>query len=331
MLLPALLILLLTTQAATDAESQLLPDIIADLKQEAKQGWEQRRQWPRLLPDYAQDKKLTLESDQVIAALASATDEDAVADAWIKWQLLSFKPDFAKAALPQLGQVVSRMPMVLKQPQPDVKRAQAGPPRSAPTLYDFNYKQAVKSDLPPLAGTNTPRPVTESISRGTTSGDGPGVTFSLKPDAGVAETVQLENRLLELRRTLIQRVNMPALAYRDLLTESLPPEGGVRLAAMLQDVLDRIAAGDPSANDVVRKLVAQAVSQTEDSTLTPAIRRDLSTQTARVQQMYTNVAQSLSLDKRGKLQIDTITVRMDTQAYKSILAALRGQRLREKN
>jgi hypothetical protein len=119
------LLAMLAWPATAIAEDVTIKGVTDDLAKEAQQAWSEKQAWPRKKPNYAEDRKLSLPSEDVINALGRRLDRVPLIDGYIKWQLLSFKPDFEKASERDLQQIIRNLPQLTDQPSMDRRTQRA--------------------------------------------------------------------------------------------------------------------------------------------------------------------------------------------------------------
>ena len=148
---------LLTWPAMAAAEDVTIKGVTDDLATEAEKAWSEKQAWPRSKPNYAKDRKLSLPSEAVIDALGRRLDRVPLIDGYIKWQLLSFKPDFEEASKRDLQQIIRNLPKLTDQPSMDRRTRRAiaiGQQDEVPreVVMDIakvvnEYEQAVKENI----------------------------------------------------------------------------------------------------------------------------------------------------------------------------------------
>ncbi len=75
---------------------------------------------PRPRPDFAETFSYLLRPEDVVEAVAAVQDrEDAAVDAYIRWQLLSFKPDLAGMSSAQYERLLANLPRLARNPAAD--------------------------------------------------------------------------------------------------------------------------------------------------------------------------------------------------------------------
>jgi len=80
-----------------------------------------------------------------------------------------------------------------------------------------------------------------------TSGASVGQKSGGASEADIERGLEDANRKLADAQARVEQINQPVIAYRDELAERLPQAQGARLAFMISDASDRVAAGSRSA------------------------------------------------------------------------------------
>ncbi len=224
-----------------------IESVVNALVEEAIVSWKRTGDWPRQKPDFAIEQGLAVDPAELAAALGRTLHEQAPLDGYVKWQLLSFKPKLERLAGSTARQVLSNMPRITNQPQP-VTSGFGG------RAWIFSGRQIpFVSDLEPV-GSGDAIAFDPEISV---------VSDGMLLDAeGVVElrTHQVEalrdvDQHLTARQAKVDRMNRPALAYRDAVVQAMPDQDGRRLWALLADAVDRVNAADPTCADAVGRFV----------------------------------------------------------------------------
>ena len=92
--------------------------MIRDIAKEGRDELAKSKSWPRKAADYAKANSLTAESKDVLAALGRRLDRNEALDGYIKWQLLSFNPDFSQAGSREWESLVRGMPELIRRAEP---------------------------------------------------------------------------------------------------------------------------------------------------------------------------------------------------------------------
>lgn len=87
------LLMFLALMHTANADAQLARQAVATLAAEATASIKDDQPFPRTEPDYAQPDTEALTGDEVVRLLQKPLDRNPVVDAYVKWQLLSYKPD----------------------------------------------------------------------------------------------------------------------------------------------------------------------------------------------------------------------------------------------
>jgi len=272
--------------------------VITELRKEASRSWRADHRWPRVQSNFAAEKNWSLPNDQIVTALTRKLDENPAVDAYIKWQLLSFAPDFSKVPAQRLNHIVARAPKPLNQPEPSLSRSGSG---QGMTLMMFGGQTNYVRDLDPVVGDGVAAldPKVGTLNSGQSLG---------QRRAMMQHVAARANAGLDSARATIDTANQPVHAYRDAVIERLPTDDGLRFAVMLKDVRDRLAAGDPTFADVLDRTAEAAKTLAADPTLTTKTRNTLVQWARTLGKMRTHVVQRVTVDSRGRLDYDRTTL-----------------------
>lgn len=116
------LLLLSATARAQSAEAPKLSnlrDVVRLLGDEANAASQDQWNWPRDEPTIADAVDFEPDARQLQRFFHRRLDRNGAIDGYIKWQLLSFKPDFAAMADRDYQQTLRNWPQVLQTPQLD--------------------------------------------------------------------------------------------------------------------------------------------------------------------------------------------------------------------
>lgn len=249
--------------------------ILADIRRDAARC-RANRNW-----DLQADRKSTgafVPNDVLIRLLGRHLNSDTSVDAYIKWRLMAFEPDLARATTADLKSVVKALPRIAARRVPRIQLN--APPRQAVQTKISRQTSVATGQQPGNAGFDPTLSVVNSGSR-------VGVTPVVSPHDPRYVTISTGASLGRVDR--IRRIpvifNIPVMRFRTALVDAMPPEGGLRLMFAMQDAADRIAAGDFSFDAAARRVVTEsqdpaiaALDTQQRNTL-----RDLAFQLARVQ------------------------------------------------
>lgn len=277
--------------AAPEPKLTTLAVVISQLKREATKTWREREHWPRGIANFAQDKNWALPETDVVRGLTRRLHDEPAIDAYVKWQLLSFVDELPAEDAAPIDKISAHAPQPLAQP---VVReewfATSGPGRAyfvsgTQTSYVRGYRAVVADGAVGLV------PQIGVISSGAVL-DAEGSTKTYR------SIISQVNRKLEAERQKIELANRPILAYREALIR-LVPDDGARLAMAVQDVRDRLNAGDPGAEDAMLRLVQQ--TERLPSSLPARVRGKLARSVGELGKLRKPVVESIYLDDRGKI------------------------------
>jgi hypothetical protein len=260
--------------------------VISKLRKEALDGWRQDKQWPRTSADFAAEMNWTIPEDQIVPALSRRLDRNPTIDAYLKWQLLSFGPNLSQLSPDDFSRVFNMAPEPLDAPKPQVQRK--GPQGGAAMMF-FGRQVGYVADLDPVVGNGV---VAYNPRMGVVSD---GVGFGADAKVELLRAVERANQQLSSARALIKIANEPVLAYREALIERSPAEASLRLAVLMKDVRDRVAAGDESARGAGQRLVQEAPKLAEKE-MDPAARAKLAEWAGTLARLRTPVVTSVGLD-----------------------------------
>jgi len=228
--------------------------VISNLTKEARESWRDAEQWPRQRENYAQQIGATVDNAALLRILTRRLQRDEPLDAYIKWQIMSFAPDFSSASEEDYRRMLAVVPDLIGQPRP----APPPQPKQANAGFANVHQFAFVSDFQPVPGAVGGRQRLGVINgaagggiKGALSEDD---AYGPKPeDIARAKVRQVER--FEHNQRLTAAANQPIIAYRDTLVRELPDEGGVRLLFLLQDATERLKAGDPTYVKAIERLV----------------------------------------------------------------------------
>ncbi len=230
--------------------------VIGELTQEARLSWKREQRWPRQRESYAQQKGFGVDNASLVRVLSRRLQRDSALDAYIKWQVMSFAPDFSELKEQDYRRILAVVPKLASQPKP----APPPKPRGGGVGIGLGVQTSFVTDFTPVPGSSGGRPHLGVVGPG--SGTNMGLRGALSPNDRYGPKPEdiARARLNEVERFAqaksdIEANNFVVLAYRDALARELPDKDGVRLLFMLQDVTDRVKAGDPSFIPALERLV----------------------------------------------------------------------------
>ncbi|QNN21273.1 hypothetical protein HED60_02980 [Planctomycetales bacterium ZRK34] len=294
--------------------------VISQLRKEAIAAWHRDRTWPRAESNFAPDQNWSLENDQVITALSRKLDANPAVDGYIKWQLLSFAPDISAASTDQVNRIVAQMPKPIDQPQPTVAAGSSANGRNnngTGVSFSFFGRQGnYVRDLDPVVGDGV---VMYDPKVGTVNS---GSTNDAETRASIERVLAIVNDKLAEARQTVDTANQPVHAYREALLARLPTDGGIRLAVMLKDVRDRLAAGDASYREALDRTAEASKTLAADPSITPRVRRTLVQWTQAVGKMRTSVVDAVKADRRGVFSYERTTLAPRPEDVQFLLSQL---------
>jgi hypothetical protein len=293
--------------------------VISQLRKEAMAAWHRDRDWPRDQSNFAPDQNWSLENQQVLTALSRKLDNNPAIDGYIKWQLLSFAPDIAAAPTDQINRIVAQLPQPIAQPQPTVAAGSSANGRGGGTGMSFTFfgrQGNFVRDLDPVVGDGV---VMYDPKVGTINS---GSTHDAETRASIQRVVQIVNDKLAVAKQTVDTANRPVHAYREALLERLPTGGGVRLAVMLKDVRDRLAAGDDSYREALDRAAEASKTLAADPSITPPVRKTLTQWTQALGKMRTSVVDAVKADSRGVFSYERTTLAPRPEDVQFLLSQL---------
>lgn len=242
-----------TAAAPATAPSLRLPPrpaqisrVVSELLEEAVASWSRNEAWPRTQCDYATRLNLALPSEDVTRLLTRRIHTNPTIDGYVKWQLLSFNPQLVPTDEKTIRALVATFPDLIGQPEPEMPK----PGTTTPGTLSYGRHQSVMRNRLAQLQTGSTAPL---VSLGG-SGGAIGPQFT-PPSPGLSPAASQAN-LLRMRK-LVQEVNQPSLDYREMVVQLIPRADGVRIWAMIDDVKDRLVAGDTSYRPATDRLVKE--------------------------------------------------------------------------
>lgn len=315
-------------QRAADQDEEAGPrqvrmaTIISQLRREARQSFREAQRWPRSTADFAQEKNWTVERDRLHAVFLQRLDPNPAIDGYIKWQLLSFEPDFSTYDTTQWNRLIRVAPRPLTTPSPRPQAVRNGDYEvsffSGRQLGYVRSLQAVVGD-----GVAVYSPSTGVVS-------GAGITGANRRGVGAEGVVQL-NRELAAARKQVRQANGPVYVYRNTLLNAAPTEDGFRFAAILREVNQRLDANDATALDMLDYLLEVGPDMVDQ--LADGGRQTLMEWTVQLANRRIDYLRAFDTDLRGDLvpdvdplelprdQLETLHLMLrDTEAYRQEMA-----------
>jgi hypothetical protein len=308
---------------AEEAKAVPISQVLVALSREGREAWDKDKSWPTTKSDFAQRRKWKLTSDEVLVALSRRLNPEPAVDGYVKWQLLSFLPDFKAAAAEGeiMRGILTTMPRLTPQPEPQMPEATA--PSLGMSVETMSTPGPgagqVQTTVPP--GTSRLGVVSSGTTlRGGTSANTGGVTPAMISAAAADHSKA---------RKAATAANVAPLRYRDALVAALPEEGGTRLAGMLKDTWDRIAAGDPTYSAAVDRVVAACQKLKPDSPIPATVRASLAEDAEKFRDLKTSVIESFQAppaNARGnRIPSKGYVAQFPPEKLKIVLNCLRGE------
>ena len=316
--------------ASTDGEPRLsdpgwreLGQGVDELVGKATVAWRTSQRWPRgQLLDLPDTYDQAIARELVGQALSLKWHKLAAVDGYVKLQLLNFEPDLEVMSPPAIGALVRAMPAFVPQPDVDLGARQSDPLRrksEGDLAYFVSGTQRVFiSDLEPTPEGFGFNPTLSVLNEGVVLAVRDAVVTAYRD---VRTEVRRRNRQLEEARELTARANAPTIAYRDALLNQLPRRRGMRFVALIEDLEDRIRAGDPSVPEATERIVAEGEHVRDQPR---RLRRQLASRVKEIYKLRTKVVDELRHMRGKRIGARYRTVKLSKQARSRLLAHLRG-------
>lgn len=282
--------------AAAEPKQTSIAVVIQKLRHEAYDGWKKGSNWLRSEPSFAAEMNWAVPEEDVIRAMTRKLDRNPAVDAYIKHQLLSFAPNFSSATPQQFALIFNHAPQPIDAPKPQVQRGRGG----MDAMMFFGRQASFVRDLDPVVGNGAVafNPQIGIVGEGT----GIGVTGS----AQLLGTVQQANQKLTSARESVAKLNVPILAYRDAMMARGSEDATVQLQALMKDVQDRLAAGEATAADAMKRLMERGPQLAKDPSITQEARNALADWAMSLPRIRTAVVTEIGLkgpefDYRGEV------------------------------
>ncbi|MAE64870.1 MAG: hypothetical protein CMJ18_11430 [Phycisphaeraceae bacterium] len=305
--------------ATEDPAWRELRATLGRLVDDAAESWSTRQDWPSTRATFASQARPDRKT--LVRALTARWHELSAVDGLIKSNLLDLDPDFGSLPPPAIGAIVHAMPEIVSQPVVRIGAQTEDPLRRRPSgdiAYIFIGRQrAFISDVEPVSGGIGFNPTLSVLNEGFVLSIRDAV-MSRYTNAG--PEVRRRNDQLARARELTDRANRPTLSYRDQMIERLPRDRGMRYAALLADMEDRIRAGDASLEAVAERLVVEGAHL---PTHPKRLRSQFVDQVRDLHQVRTRVGGELKHGRGKRIIAHHRTVRLGDDQRKRIIAALR--------
>lgn len=319
------LIGLLVPHAPASAADENLPQrsiapLIAELVREGRDGWKDQQAWPRQAESFAADKRVRVANDDLVRVLSRKLQRDPALDAYIKWQLMSFAPDFSQTDADEFRRIIAVTPDLLGQPRP------APPPQPREQQVGasfFSGRQiAFVTDSHPVPGTTASRPRLGVLN----TGSGVGLAGTLSKDDQYGPSPQDIARAKLAQVGEFQRVskainaaNDAILKYRETLARELPDTGGVRLLYLMKDAADRVKAGDPSWLPAIERLVIASDAVAAGTPVPNDVRRHVIEQAKQLASVQLIIVTNVRAEPGGEVVADKQWVRVQHSVLRRII------------
>ncbi len=301
----------------TSAKLELISKVTRDIANEARRDWKKERAFRRYA-DYSSRVQFGLSNRQIIAALLKKQDNHPAVDAYIRWQLLSFAPDFSALREFEYKRLVATMPDLTHLPPPP-KPGNILKGENGSGAYFFSGRQrAFLSDLVPVPGTGASNPRLSVINSGAGIS---AATFDPQKAISVARDHTYD---YVKAKSTVEYLNGPAIHYRDALVRMLPAGAGVRLEAMFVDMKDRIYAGDPGYKTAAQEFFNEAQRTRNDKSIDARTRAKLVYQMRDLSRKRTAVVRKIQIDDAGNMREEHDVVAFPKKFVPPLIANLKG-------
>jgi len=316
-------LLLLVPARADEPTVDPLTDVVGRIITEARQAWEDDKDWPQALSKTTQQRIDAIPTEQRIAALARKLDANPAVDGYIKQQLVPDQLEITQDNRQQVHGALQVLPQVINQPAP------VTPQRISNNRRYEGYgwiligsQRPFVSDLNPVVanGVVAYDPVISTLTTGT--------LLEVKGIATVNRTIMMRMKtsssdLIRLRE-FIGTANRANFHYRQALADALPA-GAERLDVMLQDVDDRMRAHDDSYDLAMERFVAEARRISRSRDVSVPVRQAL---IAKLHHMsnYSDVQiRQIEIIDDKRFQIHRETIELNEDAVAEAVAYLSGR------
>lgn len=295
----------------------LVSKVTREIAQQGRLEWRKEGSFRRY-SDYSSQVNFGLTNRQLIAALSQRLDSHPAVDAYVRWQLLSFAPDFTVLKDIELKRLVANLPSLTQLPPPPKAGNIIKGDNGARGYFFSGTQRAFLSDLVPVSGTGLSNPRLSVI------GGGGGISAaSLDPQKAI-EAARNQTYDYVQAGTTVEYLNGPAIHYRDALVRLIPDTAGQRLEVLFQDLKERISAGDPGYKDAAQAFYNEAQRTRNDGTISAQARAKLVYQMRELARKKTSVVQRIQIDNAGNLKPTSIVVRFPEKFVPPLLANLKG-------
>lgn len=293
--------------------------LVDELSKEARKSWIADRDWPRNDADYSSRTDAAPSNRQLLTAIAARADSHPAVDAYIRWQLLSFVPDLHEANVADMRKIMSTMPGLTRLPvPPEPRNVLKGGDQGGGAFMFSGVQKAFLSDLRPIPGTPYSAPTLSVVN----SGSGIGLNFDDPQE--VIERCRGAAYDLVQSRAVVERMNLPATRYRDALISLLPRDGGYRIEAMFDDMIDRLKAGDATFKKSAQAFYDEAFATRNDPTIPQKLRLELIANLRNWGGRTTYIVKEIEIDRAGNMRVAKDAIAFPKDAVERTVEALKG-------
>lgn len=212
---------------------------ISELNKEASESLKNGK-WARDKSEFAKAVDYEVDRQKLAIAMLQRLHLKPEVDAYIKWQLLSFNPDFSVLRKDQMTRLIATMPAVSPHPKPRIEVPEQ------PNI-SMTFGQEVSRRVIGRNGTTrrvTGRPPALITNDATRLGN-----TTPTPTKDMAKRVEEANDRLDREMKAAEEANEMIFTYRDALSDIMPDKGAINLEILFADVKHRLLAGDVTALD----------------------------------------------------------------------------------
>lgn len=311
-----------TDQAAAGESPATVEAVVEQIVAEARDYWQEHESWVRTEATYADDHAIDLPREKVIEALGEELAPNPILDGYVKLQLLSFVDRFDYDQADQVRPMLAAMPAVVNQPQPSTGQQRQAAGGGGPSLFIGNQVPYVRDVTPIIIdGKVYYKPEISVLSDGIVL-DASGVVTADRRH--VMMTVRTASSQLVALRRFALRANAPILEFREEVAGRLP-DGPERVALLVQDVSDRLHAGDPTYTNAMQRLIDETDRLRRSRDLPLRVRRMLVRQMQHLARFNKSFIREIEIKGDRQYQVHRDQVRLDPQRVEHVIANLEGR------
>ncbi len=298
------------------AKPVLISRLADDIAREARKAWLADKDWPQTEANYSTRNEIAIANRQLVNALMARQDNHPSVDAYVRWQMLSFAPNFADLKPSEFRRLIDTMPDLTRLPVPPPARNVLRGDDQGGGYFFSGVQRAFISDLRPVPGTRLMAPQLSVLNSGS------GIATK-NADEIIEENRSAAYDLVQSTDVIV-KLNVPATLYREGLIGLLPVAEGVKLEAMFVDMKDRIEAGDPTYKDAAQAFFDEARRTKDDASIPEKVRANLIYQLRNLARHTTFVAKNVEIARNGDMKVEREVVAFPRQHVETLVAFLKG-------